>query len=88
MKSKILHPLLVPPLSRVCVCLHAYVLSHSILCPTLATPWTVAPQAPLSMGFARQEYWSRLPFSSPLDLPISGIEPVSLASPALAGGFF
>ena len=34
-------------------------------CPTLATPWTVAPQAPLPMGFSRQEYWSGLPFPSP-----------------------
>ena len=38
-------------------------------CPTLATPWTVAYQAPLSMGFSRQEYWSGLPFPSPGDLP-------------------
>ena len=38
-------------------------------CPTLATPWTVACQAPLSMGFSRQEYWSELPFPSPGDLP-------------------
>ena len=46
-------------------------------CPTLATPWTVACQAPLSMGFFRQEYWSRLPFPSPRDLPNPGIEPTS-----------
>ena len=44
-------------------------------CPTLATAWTVAYQAPLSMGFSRQEYWSELPFSSPGDLPYPGIEP-------------
>ena len=44
-------------------------------CPTLATAWTVAYQAPLSMGFSRQEYWSELPFSSPGDLPDPGIEP-------------
>ena len=50
-----------------------------------ATPWTVACQAPLSMGFPRQEYWSGFPFSSPGDLPDPGIKP---ASPALAGGFF
>ena len=37
-------------------------------CPILATPWTVAQQAPLSMGFSRQEYWSELPFSPPGDL--------------------
>ena len=53
-----------------------------------ATPWTVAHQAPLSMGFPRPEYWSGLPFPSPGDLPSSGIELKSLASPALAGGFF
>ena len=49
------------------------------LCPTLATPWTVACQAPLSMGFSRQEYWSGLPFLSPGDLPDPGIEPGSHA---------
>ena len=52
----------------------------SKLCQTLATPWTVACQAPLSMGFSRQEYWSGLPFPSPGDLPDPGIEP---GSPAL-----
>ena len=53
-----------------------------------ATPWTVAHQAPLSIGFPRQEYWSGLPFSPPGDLPYPGTEPVSLKSPALAGRFF
>ena len=43
-------------------------------CPTLATPWTAARQASLSMGFSRQEYWSGLPFSSPEDLPDPGIK--------------
>ena len=62
----------------VCVC----VLSHVGL---FATPWTVAHQAPLSMGFSRQEYWSGLPFPSPGDLLDPGIEPMS---PALAGRFF
>ena len=57
-------------------------------CPTLVTPWTVARQAPLSMGFSRQEYWTGLPFPPPGNLPNPGIEPVSLASPALASGFF
>ena len=58
---------------------------------TLVTPWTVAYQTPLSMGFSRQEYWSGLPFSSPGDLPQAGIK---LRSPALqavsciSGGFF
>ena len=53
-----------------------------------ATPWTLARQAPLPMEFPRQEYWSGLPFPSPGDLSKPGIEPVSLASPALAGRFF
>ena len=44
-------------------------------CPTLATPWTVACQAPLSVGFPRQEYWSGLPFPSPRDLPDQGSNP-------------
>ena len=49
-------------------------------CLTLATPWTVAHQAPLSMGFSRQEYWRGLPFPSPGNLPYPGVEP---GSPAL-----
>ena len=53
-----------------------------------ATPWTVACQAPLSMEFSRQEYWSGLPCPPPGDLPPLGIKPVSLASPVLAGRFF
>ena len=52
------------------------------------TLWTVASQAPLSMGFSRQEYWSGLPCPPPGDLLDPGIEPVSLTCPALAGGFF
>ena len=48
------------------------------------TPWTVAHQAPLSVGFSRQEYWSGLPFPSPGDLPDPGIE---LGSPALQADF-
>ena len=52
------------------------------------TPWTVANQAPLSMGFPRQEYWSGLPFPTPSDLPDPETEPASLSTPALAGGFF
>ena len=50
-------------------------------------PWTIARQAPLSMGFSRQDYWSELPFPSPGDLPNLGIEHMSLMSPALIGGF-
>ena len=64
--------------------------SHLILCLShvqlFATPWTVARQAPLSLEFSRQEYWSsRLPFPTPGDLPDPGIKP---SSPALAGRFF
>ena len=47
------------------------------------TPWIVAHQAPLSMGFSRQEYWSGLPFPSPGDIPDSGIKVASHVSPAL-----
>ena len=54
----------------------------------VATLWTIARQASLSMGFSRQKYWSGLPFPSPGDLPNPGIEPTSLMSPALAGRFF
>ena len=58
-------------------CMHAQSLSRVQL---FVTPWTVAHQAPLSMGFFRQEYWTGLSFPSPGDLPNPGIEP---ASPAL-----
>ena len=51
------------------------------------TLWIVARQAPLSMGFSKQEYWNGLPFPSPEHLPDSGIKPVSPMSPVLAGGF-
>ena len=67
---------------RACVLSH---FNHIRLCTTL---WTVACQAPLSMGLSRQEHWSELPCRPPGDLPNPGIEPVSLASPALADGFF
>ena len=65
-----------------CVC----VLSYFSRVWLFVTP--VACQAPLSMGFSRQEYWSGLPCPPPGDLPDPGIEPMSLMSPALAGGFF
>ena len=52
-------------------------------CPTLGTPWTVAPQAPQSMGFPRQEYWNGSPFPTPGDLLNPGIELSSPASPLL-----
>ena len=60
------------------MCVHSVVSNSAI-------PWTVAHQAPLSMGFPRQEYWSGLPFPTPEDLPDPGIKPVC---PALAGRFF
>ena len=53
--------------------------------PAFATPWTVGCQAPLSVGFPRQEHWSRVPFPLPGDLPDLGIKPTS---PALAAGLF
>ena len=56
----------------VCVCSVMYV-------ELFATPWTVAHHAPLSMAFSRQEYWSRLPFPPPGNLPNPGIEPMSPA---------
>ena len=65
-----------------CVCL----LSLVWLFETTRT--VVAHQAPLSMGFSRQKYWSGLPFPPPGDLPDPGTEPASFPSPALAGGFF
>ena len=67
------------------MCLHA----KSFSCVQLsATPWTVAHQAPLSMGFSKQEYWSGLPCPLPADLHYPGIEPASHISPALAGRSF
>ena len=67
-----------------CVC------SAVQLCPTLCDrpPWTVEPQASLSMEFSRQEYWNGLPCPTPRDLPKPGIKSASLASPALAVIFF
>ena len=64
------------------------VLSHFSRVQLFATLWTVTHQAPLSMGFSRQEYWSGLPCLSPGELPDPGVEPVSLMSPALAGSVF
>ena len=62
------------------------VLSQSVMSDS-AAQWTGAHQAPLSMAFPRQEYWSGLPFPAPGDLPSLGTGPASLVSPALAGGF-
>ena len=68
--------------------MHAYVLSHLSHVRLCATLRTTACQAPLYMGVSRQEYWSGLPCPPPGVLSNPGIEPVSLMSPALAGGFF
>ena len=64
------------------------VLSHFSHIWLFAILWTVAYQASLSIRFFRQEYWSELPFPTPGDLLDPGIEPISLSTPALAGGFF
>ena len=68
-----------------CVCVCAQLLSRVRL---FSIPGTVAGQVPLSVRFSQQEYWSGLSFPFPGDLPSPGNEPQSLASPALAGGFF
>ena len=62
---------------------YGYLLSCSVESDSV-NPWTVARQAPLSMGFPRQEYWSGLPFPSPGDIPNLGIESTPFASPVLA----
>ena len=59
-----------------------------LLSQILCDPMNCSPQAPLSMGFSRQKYWSGLPFPSPGGLPDSVIKPASLVSFALAGRFF
>ena len=70
----------------VCIC---FMPDQSLSCVWLfVAPWTVAHQAPLSMEFSRQEYWSGLPFPTPRDPPNQGIEPASPVFPALAGTFF
>ena len=76
-----------------CMCVCWRWKTHAHLCVlscdrVFGTPWTVACQAPLSMKFFRQEYWSGLPFPSPRNLPDPGIELTSFTSTALAGGFF
>ena len=63
-------------------------LSHSSWVQLFVTLWNIACQTPLSMGFSRQEYWSRWPCPSLGELPNPGIKPTSLSSLTLAGGFF
>ena len=67
---------------------HVLVLSHFSNLWLFETPWTVVHQAPLIMGFSRQEHWSGLPYPPPGDLLHPGIKLMSLMSPALAGRFF
>ena len=61
--------------------MHVHPYSVVQLCLTLCDPMNCSPQAPLSIGFSRQEYWSGLPFPTLGDLPDPGIEPMSLVSP-------
>ena len=68
--------------------MHVCKLSRLSYVRLFLTLWIVACQAPPSMGFSREEYWSGLPCPPPGNLPDSGIEPLSLMSPALAGRFF
>ena len=70
--------------------IHTHCRGTCVLSPVwlFAAPWTVGHQAPLSMGFSRQEYWTGLPFPMPENLPDPGMEPTFLVSPALAGRFF
>ncbi|CAI9153792.1 unnamed protein product [Rangifer tarandus platyrhynchus] len=72
------------PQEAMCAC----PVSHFSRVQLFAALWTVAHQAPLFLGFSRQEYWSGLPFPPPGDLPNPGIKPRSLTSPALADRFF
>ena len=74
-----------PQASRVLTCVLLSCLSHIRV---VATAWTVAHQAPLSMRFSSQDYWTGLPCPPPGDLPHPGIEPMSLISPALSSSLF
>ena len=79
-------------INSVCIFIHApshvYVLNCSVVSNSFVTPWTLAPQVPLSVGFLRQEYQNGEPFSPSGDLPNPRIEPASPVTPALVGGFF
>ena len=68
--------------------MHVCMLSCFSRVQLFVTLWTVAHQAPLSLGFSRQEYWSGLPCPPPGDLLDPGVKPMSLMSPAMAGGLF
>ena len=62
-----------------------FLFSHLVVSDSFVTSWIIGCQASLSMGLFKQEYWSKLPFPPPGDIPDPGIEPASLA---LVGGFF
>ena len=82
--------LIIPLIYQSCICVRVHVQSFSRV-RLFVTLWTIVCQAPLSVGFSRQEYWSGLPFPPSGDLPDPGTEPsspASPASPALAGRFF
>ena len=70
-----------PPLLVPYTKVHTCELTHSVASNSLQLPWAVTQQAPLSVGFSRQEYWSRMPCPPPGDLPDTGIKPTSPASP-------
>ena len=70
----------------VCVCAHVHVCTQS--CPTLCDPMDCSPPGSSPMGFFRQDYWGRLPFPSPGDLPNPGIKTMPPLAPAQAGRFF
>ena len=72
----------------VCVCVCVCVRARSVTPDSLQPPWTVANQAPLSLEFSRREYWNGFLVPPPGNLPNPGIEPISLSSTALEGGFF
>ena len=73
----------------VCVCVSVCMCPCAQSCPTFCDPMDCSPpDSSCPWNFSRQEYWSRSPFPTPGDLPEPGIQPASLVSPALAGGFF
>ena len=88
MKFQLKMPLGIIISKHLVVGLCVYVLSHFSRVPHFAALWAVALQAPLSVGFSRQEYWTGLPCPLPGDLSDPGIDPASLMYLALVGGFF
>ena len=79
----------------VCVCIYTYIETYECVClcarayvQLLANPWNAVHQAPLSIELSRQEHWSGFPFPTPGDIPDPGIQPESMASPALVSRFF